>query len=113
MVSPEAHRDEGAAQHRQHYAGLLAQDQPQRDAERQGREGRSRPERNAGVRQAEQRHDHEAADPDQRMFEAFPHSIGVANVARFVPQLAHLPRYVTQGERGAGFAQFCAALLSR
>jgi HAD superfamily hydrolase (TIGR01484 family) len=50
---------------------------------------------------------------DQLMFEAFTHSAGVANIARFVPQLAHLPRYVAQGERGAGFAQFCAALLSR
>jgi HAD superfamily hydrolase (TIGR01484 family) len=50
---------------------------------------------------------------DQLMFEAFTHSIGVANIARFVPQLAHLPRYVTQGERGAGFAQFCDALLQR
>jgi HAD superfamily hydrolase (TIGR01484 family) len=50
---------------------------------------------------------------DQLMFEAFTHSIGVANIARFAAQLAHLPRYVTQGERGAGFAQFCDALLSR
>jgi HAD superfamily hydrolase (TIGR01484 family) len=49
---------------------------------------------------------------DQLMFEAFTHSVGVANIARFVPQLAHLPRYVTQGERGAGFAQFCDALLA-
>jgi HAD superfamily hydrolase (TIGR01484 family) len=50
---------------------------------------------------------------DQLMFEAFTHSIGVANIARFVPQLSHLPRYVTQGERGAGFAQFSACLLDR
>lgn len=49
---------------------------------------------------------------DQRMFEAFAHSIGVANVARFVPKLAHLPHYVTQGERGAGFAEVAAAILS-
>jgi HAD superfamily hydrolase (TIGR01484 family) len=49
---------------------------------------------------------------DQLMFEAFPHSVGVANIARFVPQLAHLPRYVTQGERGVGFRQFCDALLA-
>jgi HAD superfamily hydrolase (TIGR01484 family) len=49
---------------------------------------------------------------DQRMFEAFAHSIGVANVARFVPKLAHLPRYVAQGERGAGFAEVAAAILS-
>ncbi|WP_341908533.1 HAD-IIB family hydrolase [Polaromonas sp. YR568] len=49
---------------------------------------------------------------DQLMFEAFPHSVGVANIARFVPQLAHLPRYMTHGERGAGFAELAAALLS-
>ncbi len=48
---------------------------------------------------------------DQVMFEAFTHSVGVANIARFVPQLTHLPRYVTQGERGAGFKQFCDAFL--
>jgi HAD superfamily hydrolase (TIGR01484 family) len=50
---------------------------------------------------------------DQLMFEAFAHSVGVANIARFVPQLSHLPRYVTQGARGAGFAQFSACLLDR
>jgi hydroxymethylpyrimidine pyrophosphatase-like HAD family hydrolase len=49
---------------------------------------------------------------DQLMFEAFTHSVGVANIAQFVPQLAHLPRYVTVGERGAGFRQFCDALLT-
>lgn len=49
---------------------------------------------------------------DQRMFEHFPHSVGVANIARFVPQLAHLPRYVTQGARGAGFAELARALLA-
>ena len=48
---------------------------------------------------------------DQAMFGHFPHSVGVANVARFVPQLRHLPRYVTPAERGAGFAQVAAAIL--
>ena len=48
---------------------------------------------------------------DQLMFEHFPHSVGVANIARFVPQLDHLPRYVTRGERGAGFAEMVRALL--
>ena len=48
---------------------------------------------------------------DQLMFEHFPHSVGVANIARFVPQLTHLPRYVTRGERGAGFAELAAHLL--
>jgi len=42
---------------------------------------------------------------DALMFQAFDHSIGVANVARFVPHLSHLPHYVAEGERGAGFAQ--------
>jgi HAD superfamily hydrolase (TIGR01484 family) len=49
---------------------------------------------------------------DQLMFRSFAHSIGVANVARFVPQLEHLPRYVTQGERGTGFAEAARAILS-
>jgi HAD superfamily hydrolase (TIGR01484 family) len=48
---------------------------------------------------------------DARMFGHFPHSIGVANVARFVPQLSCLPRYTTPSERGAGFAEVVQALL--
>jgi len=47
---------------------------------------------------------------DQLMFQHFPHSVGVANIARFVPQLSHLPRYVTRAERGAGFAELVAHL---
>ena len=49
---------------------------------------------------------------DQLMFEAFANSVGVANIARFVPMLTHLPRYVTQGERGAGFAEVARAVLA-
>jgi HAD superfamily hydrolase (TIGR01484 family) len=49
---------------------------------------------------------------DARMFGHFPHSIGVANVARFVPLLSHLPRYTTPSERGAGFAEVVQALLA-
>lgn len=48
---------------------------------------------------------------DALMFQAFANSVGVANVARFVPHLTHLPRYVTQGERGAGFAEVARAVL--
>jgi HAD superfamily hydrolase (TIGR01484 family) len=48
---------------------------------------------------------------DQAMFKHFEHSVGVANIARFVPQLSHLPTYVTQCERGAGFAEVAQALL--
>jgi len=49
---------------------------------------------------------------DQLMFEAFGNSIGVANVRRFEAQLRHKPRYITQGERGAGFAEAAAAVLA-
>ncbi len=48
---------------------------------------------------------------DQLMFEAFPNSIGVANVRRFEAQLTTLPRYITDGERGAGFAEVAHAIL--
>lgn len=49
---------------------------------------------------------------DVLMFEHFPHSVGVANIRRFADQLTHAPRYVTEGERGAGFAEVAAAILS-
>jgi HAD superfamily hydrolase (TIGR01484 family) len=48
---------------------------------------------------------------DQAMFEHFTHSVGVANIARFVPQLKHLPQYVTPSERGAGFVEVARAIL--
>ena len=48
---------------------------------------------------------------DQLMFEAFLHAIGVANVRRFEAQLAHLPRYITDAERGAGFAEVARAVM--
>ena len=48
---------------------------------------------------------------DQLMFEHFPHSVGVANIRRFEAELTHQPRYITQGERGAGFAEVARALL--
>lgn len=49
---------------------------------------------------------------DQAMFQHFTHSVGVANIARFVPQLTHLPRYVASGARGAGFAELAHAILA-
>jgi HAD superfamily hydrolase (TIGR01484 family) len=49
---------------------------------------------------------------DARMFGHFPHSVGVANVARFLEQLAHRPRYITAGERGAGFTEMARAVLA-
>lgn len=49
---------------------------------------------------------------DELMFEAFPNSVGVANVRRFEAQLESLPRYITDGERGAGFSEVAAAVLA-
>ncbi|MEG0538430.1 MAG: HAD family hydrolase, partial [Comamonas sp.] len=50
---------------------------------------------------------------DQLMFQNVPLSVGVANIARFVPQLQHLPRYVTEAERGDGFVQLVDHLLNK
>ena len=50
---------------------------------------------------------------DQLMFQAFALSVGVANLQRFAAQLQHWPAYITQAERGAGFAEVARALLSR
>ncbi len=49
---------------------------------------------------------------DQAMFQALPLTVGVANIARFVPQLQALPGYVTRAERGEGFAELADALLA-
>ncbi|HYW56209.1 MAG TPA: HAD-IIB family hydrolase [Polaromonas sp.] len=48
---------------------------------------------------------------DELMFQAFAHAVGVANIRRFESELTHKPRYISQGERGAGFAEVAAALL--
>jgi HAD superfamily hydrolase (TIGR01484 family) len=48
---------------------------------------------------------------DVLMFQHFEHSVGVANISRFWDQLAYKPTYVTQGERGAGFAEVARAIL--
>ena len=42
---------------------------------------------------------------DQVMFEHFTHSVGVANIKRFEKELKHLPKHITQQERGSGFAE--------
>ncbi len=49
---------------------------------------------------------------DERMFARFPHGVGVANIRRFASLLRHPPRYVAEGERGAGFAQVADAVLA-
>ncbi len=49
---------------------------------------------------------------DQVMFQHFTHSVGVANIRRFEAQLRFKPRYVTEAERGAGFAELARRLLA-
>ena len=48
---------------------------------------------------------------DQAGFTAFARSVGVANVERFVPQLAPPPAYVTALPGGRGFAEVVARLI--
>jgi hypothetical protein len=48
---------------------------------------------------------------DQVMFERFPISVGVSNLRRFADELVHWPAWITQGERGQGFAELAQALL--
>jgi len=49
---------------------------------------------------------------DQVMFEHFTHSVGVANIRRFQRELKHLPGYITQKERGAGFSEVAHFILT-
>ena len=48
---------------------------------------------------------------DAVMFERMRHSVGVANVAAFLPTLTHRPRYICEQARGHGFAELAQALL--
>jgi HAD superfamily hydrolase (TIGR01484 family) len=48
---------------------------------------------------------------DQLMFGHFPTSVGVANLMQFASVLEVWPAYLTQGERGAGFAEVAERLL--
>ena len=48
---------------------------------------------------------------DAPMFEGFPVSIGVANIRPYAKLMTHLPRYVTVGEGGHGFAEAAGAII--
>jgi len=49
---------------------------------------------------------------DQLLFGHFPLSVGVANLARFAAELHTWPAWITQGERGAGFAEVAQRVLA-
>ena len=48
---------------------------------------------------------------DEPMFEWFPYSVGVANIQKYLDQLKHPPRWITQGKSGTGFVQMTDLLL--
>lgn len=49
---------------------------------------------------------------DQLLFENFPLAVGVANLRRFAAELRVWPAWLTEAERGAGFAEVAQALLA-
>ena len=49
---------------------------------------------------------------DQPMFERFALSVGVANLRGFAAELTVWPAYITQAERGEGFAEVARAVLA-
>ena len=49
---------------------------------------------------------------DEHMFEHFPISCGVANIAKYARYMEHLPKYVTSGEGGKGFAEAADILIA-
>jgi hydroxymethylpyrimidine pyrophosphatase-like HAD family hydrolase len=49
---------------------------------------------------------------DQLMFGHFPLSVGVANLQRFAAELVVWPAYLSDGERGTGFAEVADALMA-
>ena len=50
---------------------------------------------------------------DEPMFAAFPLSVGVANVTRFLPRMRGWPKWITAAEGGHGFAEAIELLLQR
>ena len=48
---------------------------------------------------------------DEIMFRQMRYSVGVANLAPFLPRLVHAPGYLCRAERGIGFAELAKALL--
>ena len=50
---------------------------------------------------------------DEPMFAAFPWSVGVANVDRFLPRMASWPSFITKEPGGHGFAEAVDVLLAR
>ncbi|MCB5161119.1 HAD-IIB family hydrolase [Marinomonas algarum] len=52
------------------------------------------------------------APNDESMFARFPLSVGVANIAQYLPIMQHKPRYQTTQPGGLGFAELAQQVLS-
>jgi hypothetical protein len=50
---------------------------------------------------------------DEPLFQAFAHSVAVANIREFLPGLEHLPEFVTEAEFAEGFCEAASAILDR
>jgi HAD superfamily hydrolase (TIGR01484 family) len=50
---------------------------------------------------------------DEPLFEAFPHSIAVGNLRKFLDRLTWLPEYITASDSGAGFCEASAEILRK
>jgi len=50
---------------------------------------------------------------DEPLFQFFPHSIGVANIHKFLDRLTYRPTYTTKSPSGSGFQEVAAHLLTR
>lgn len=48
---------------------------------------------------------------DEPLWQFFPHSFGVANVKKFIPDLKFPPRYVTRNEGGQGFKELAQVII--
>jgi len=49
---------------------------------------------------------------DEPMFKAFSHSVGVANLTKYLDQLLNPPRWLTSSPSGAGFSEMIQRLLA-
>lgn len=49
---------------------------------------------------------------DEPLFEFFPHTVGVANIQRFLPSMKTPPKYLAEKPNGSGFQEIVSRLLS-
>jgi len=50
---------------------------------------------------------------DEPLFEAFPHSVAVGNLRRFLDRLSSFPEYITDADSGAGFCEAVSEVLRK